>query len=188
MAAWRRRTCRKDATRSGGATCSAWWSSIDSITAEAWASSSLRPLPCETDRQRALGRMHNHTGMPMRSSPVMLASRVMPNAGSRGWTRASVCRGEQWRNVPPRSSLAVPDTSPEVSSLRGDAPQSAAFDGARTLLGRQVLDFHLPLLPRLLLLGHGVLPSRWWRLYDSQDRAVHHAARDGAEECVSWTS
>ena len=80
---------------SGGATSSAWWSSIDSMTAETRARSSSRPLPCDTDRQRALGRMHSQTGIPIRSSPVTLARRVMPNIGNRGRTRASVSCGLQ---------------------------------------------------------------------------------------------
>ena len=36
------------------------------------------PLPCDTASERAFGRHTITTGMPMRSSPVTLATRVMP--------------------------------------------------------------------------------------------------------------
>ena len=51
--------------------------------------------------------MHIHTGMPMRSSPVTLASRVMPNCGSIGRTHARVLAASRHRIVPPRSRFAV---------------------------------------------------------------------------------
>ena len=62
------------------------------MTAEACAGSAVTPLPWDTDRHRALGRTQIHTGMPMRSSPVTLATRVIPNAGSRGRMT-----GDYWR-------------------------------------------------------------------------------------------
>ena len=57
---------------------SAWYSSTASITPDALAASRVRPLPCETASEREFGRHTMTTGMPIRSSPVTLAIRVIP--------------------------------------------------------------------------------------------------------------
>src|SRR2546423_10350870 len=67
------------------------------------ASSWVMPFPCETDRERPKGRTTVQTGIPMVSSPVMLARRVMPKPASSGFNRPRVSRAATSRMVPPRS-------------------------------------------------------------------------------------
>ena len=70
------------------------------MTPDAFAAARVRPFPCETATERELGRTTITTGMPMRSSPVTFAMRVMPMFGSSGRSRASVSSGAQMRCVP----------------------------------------------------------------------------------------
>src|SRR5437764_448849 len=62
-------------------------------------------LPCDTDTDREFGRTAIATGMPIRSSPVMLPSRVSPMRAIYGRTRARVSRGSATRCVPRRNRL-----------------------------------------------------------------------------------
>jgi hypothetical protein len=77
---------------------SATASSVDSISAEALAASSSMPLPWLTERVAAFGRIAIQTGIPMRSSPVTSASRVMPIWARWGASRATVSAGGQARS------------------------------------------------------------------------------------------
>ncbi|MBB5868815.1 hypothetical protein F4553_002194 [Allocatelliglobosispora scoriae] len=72
------------------------------MIAETRAASAVSPLPCETDRPRALGRIATKTGTPMWSSPVTSATRVIPIADRCGVIRRSVSAGETARSVPSR--------------------------------------------------------------------------------------
>ena len=72
---------------------SAWNPSAASIKAEAMACGKLDPLPCDTETEREFGRMATATGIPMRSSPVTLPSRVTPIRDADGLIRASVSDG-----------------------------------------------------------------------------------------------
>ena len=65
--------------------------------ADALAQSSVRPLPCDNESDREFGRTASQTGSPIRSRPVMLATRVMPNSSKCGATRWIVCAGEHDR-------------------------------------------------------------------------------------------
>ena len=95
-----RRISSQLASFSGFVMCSACQSSAASMTPEAFAAARVSPLPCETATERALGRTTITTGMPMRSRPVTLATRVMPMPASSGRRRARVSSGAQMRCVP----------------------------------------------------------------------------------------
>ncbi|UUZ57582.1 hypothetical protein LP419_15550 [Massilia sp. H-1] len=71
------------------------------------AASSVAPLPCEVARARELGRTAITTGRPIRSSPVILASRVMPISGMKRRFASSVSDGLRVRSVPSRKPLGV---------------------------------------------------------------------------------
>ena len=57
------------------------------------------PFPLNTALDRALGRQTITTGMPVRSNPVTLAMRVIPNAAANVLTRATVSSGGTLRRV-----------------------------------------------------------------------------------------
>ena len=78
----------------------AWKPSIDSIAAETFAASRSSPFPCDTESEREFGRTDITTGMPIVSSPVTFARRVMPIRGRSGLRRASVSAGVTVRCVP----------------------------------------------------------------------------------------
>ena len=58
--------------------------SAASMMADTAAAARSRPLPCVTEFASPSGRTACTTGMPIRSSPVMSASRVIPRQSSRG--------------------------------------------------------------------------------------------------------
>jgi hypothetical protein len=74
----------------GARTCSACHVSAASISAEALAAAMSIPLPLNTALDRAFGRQTMTTGMPVRSSPVRLATRVIPRTSLCARTRAIV--------------------------------------------------------------------------------------------------
>src|SRR5512147_583463 len=76
---------------------------MDSMIAEVRARSRLTPFPCDTESERAFGRTHIATGIPIRSRPVTSATLVIPSAEKSGLTRVRVSTGSQTRTVPPRS-------------------------------------------------------------------------------------
>ncbi len=63
--------------------------------------------PCLGKRvsDRASGRTAIQTGTPSTSSPVTLATRVIPYSEIRGFMRAKVSSAERARTVPPRSTV-----------------------------------------------------------------------------------
>ena len=78
------------ASRRRARTCSACHVSAASISAEALAAAMSIPLPLNTALDRAFGRQTMTTGMPVRSSPVRLATRVIPRTSLCARTRAIV--------------------------------------------------------------------------------------------------
>ena len=65
------------------------------------------PFPCATATERAFGRQTMTTGMPIESSPVTFATRVMPITGAYLQARSTVCSGGTVRWVPARKSLGA---------------------------------------------------------------------------------
>ena len=63
------------------------------MTADTLAASSVAPLPWCWAMLREFGRTAAATGMPMVSSPVSTATRVIPMRAASGMTRASVASG-----------------------------------------------------------------------------------------------
>src|SRR6185437_1405003 len=110
--------------------CSAWYDSIASMSPEARAASSVSPLPCATESERALGLVTITTGTPIVSSPVTSAMRVMPHSGIRGIMRASVSSGGQTRWVPWQKPFSM--------KLRSSTGHRALHDRVegRLVLGR----------------------------------------------------
>src|SRR6202142_1390327 len=99
---------------------------MDSIAADALAASRSHPLPCETASEREFGRQHITTGIPMVSSPVTFARRVMPIFEKKGWMRASVSRGETTRCVPSQYFLATRSGMERGTPVEGIVAQGAA--------------------------------------------------------------
>ena len=81
--------------------------STASITADTFAAGAPSPLPLATDSPRAFGRTAAKTSIPVRSKPVRRATRVIPNSGSRGSSRASVRAGVSRRWVPSVKRLRI---------------------------------------------------------------------------------
>ena len=79
---------------------SAWNSSIASIAPEARAVAIEMPLPELVVKLWLLGRITMVTGIPMRSSPVMLARRVIPAVAKCGRIVSNVSSGSTLRCVP----------------------------------------------------------------------------------------
>jgi hypothetical protein len=86
------------------------------MIAEVRARSRLTPFPCDTESERAFGRTHIATGIPIRSRPVTSATLVIPSAGRSGLMRVWVSAGSQARKVPPRSRFTR-DHSWSISRL-----------------------------------------------------------------------
>src|ERR1700722_8547406 len=87
-----------------------------SIVAEARAWESRIPLPCETENDREFGRTATVTGIPIRSSPVTLPTRVMPICCAMRATRARVFSGVVVRCVPRLYNLTT--AGPKRTSAR----------------------------------------------------------------------
>src|SRR5882724_595754 len=83
------------------------------MSPEARADARSSPLPCETESERALGRQTITTGMPIESSPVTSATRVIPRTGSSRERRAAVASGATVRWVPARKALGTGPPGPE---------------------------------------------------------------------------
>ena len=72
--------------------------SAASMTADACAAESFRPLPWLTASVFEFGRTAIQTGMPIRSSPVTSARRVMPKRGNCWRMRATVSVAQMTRS------------------------------------------------------------------------------------------
>ena len=101
-----------DAIRTGLPIISQCQLSIDSINAEALAAAWVVPLPCDVDRPRELGRTAIHVGSPILSSPVRLASLVIPSLGISGLKCSTVSSGERVRCIPSWKFFASASGSP----------------------------------------------------------------------------
>ena len=78
------------ASRSGASTRSACQVSAASINAATLAASGVRPFPWLVATEREFGRTVTNTGRPIRSSPVMSASRVIPMTDLSGDSRLTI--------------------------------------------------------------------------------------------------
>jgi hypothetical protein len=77
----------------GAKGCSTCQVSIDSSTADSFASSGVTPLPWDTASVRDSGRIAWYVGMPMVSSRVMSATRVTPTFAAARLAISSVAVG-----------------------------------------------------------------------------------------------
>ncbi len=78
-----------------------------SMIPETLAAIRSTPFPCDTESDRPFGRQTITTGMPITSSPVITATRVIPTRGRTGRSRSSVAAGSTVRCVPSRWSFSA---------------------------------------------------------------------------------